>query len=40
MQYGIMVGILGQEKDIRGKNEGNMNELWTLVNINVSVLVQ
>lgn len=39
MQYGILGGILEQKKDTIKKNWGNMNKAWTLVNNNVSILV-
>lgn len=38
MQYGVVSGLLAQEKDSRSKLR-NTNEVWALVNIKVSILV-
>ena len=37
MQCTIVDGILGQKKDIRGKNEGKLNEVWTFATNKVSI---
>lgn len=37
MQYGVVDGLLAQEKDSKSKLR-NINEVWALVNIKVSIL--